>query len=148
MGLSVKVLRRARMVAVTVLFGMGLGMAATPAMAGDATVSGTVRLDPALAQKLTPSSVMFIFAKAEGGMPMPVAALRQPTDHFPLEFTLDESMAMMPTHSLAQVDRVNVVARISARGDAISHSGDLQGAVGPVTVGAKGLEIVIDQVVP
>lgn len=81
-------------------------------------------------------------------MPMPVAALRQPTNAFPLEFTLDQSMAMMPTYSLAHVDNVSVVARISAIGDAIAHSGDLEGSVGPVKVGANGLEITIDHVLP
>lgn len=130
------------------LLALGMSAFAAPAMANDATVSGTVNLDPAMAAKVTPSSVMFIFAKAEGGMPMPVAALRQPTDRFPLTFTLDKSMAMMPTYSLAQVTEVTVTARISARGDAIAHSGDLQGSVGPVKVGAKGLEITIDTVLP
>jgi len=130
------------------LLAIGIGAFSTPAMAGDATVSGTVHLDPAMASKVTPSSVMFIFAKAEGGMPMPVAALRQPTNAFPLTFTLDQSMAMMPTYSLAQVKEVTVTARISARGDAIAHSGDLQGSVGPIKVGATGLKITIDQVLP
>jgi cytochrome c-type biogenesis protein CcmH len=39
-------------------------------------------------------------------------------------------------------------ARVSRSGDAIASSGDMQGFSGPVEVGASGVQVQIDQVVP
>lgn len=118
------------------------------AAAGPAQVSGQVRLAEELRQKIAPDDTLFVFARAVDGPPMPLAIVRTQAGELPLEFNLDESMAMMPSMSMANFDRVMVGARISKSGNAMPQSGDLQGMSGAVAVGSNGLEIVIDSVVP
>ena len=55
---------------------------------------------------------------------------------------------MSPELKLSAFSDVIVTARISKSGKAISRPGDLQGASPPVKVGASGIAILIDSVVP
>ncbi|SFM26236.1 hypothetical protein SAMN05421721_101226 [Ectothiorhodospira mobilis] len=48
---------------------------------------------------------------------------------------------------LAELDRVEVVARVSQSGDATARSGDLQGTA-TVAPEAEGIRVVIDRVLP
>lgn len=121
---------------------------AAPVAAGAAHVSGTVELDAALKDRLDPAATLFIYAKAVQGPPMPLAILRLSASDLPASFNLDEKMAMMPQMSLARFGQVMVGARVSASGNAMAQSGDLQGTIGPVDVGSEGLKVVIDEVVP
>jgi cytochrome c-type biogenesis protein CcmH len=57
-------------------------------------------------------------------------------------------MAMAEGRTLSAAGQVIVGARISRSGNPMPASGDLEGQVGPVAVGAKGLAIVIDRAVP
>ncbi len=118
------------------------------AMAGPARVAGHVRITADLKSKTSPDDTLFVFARAVNGPPMPLAILRGQVSELPLEFSLDESMAMMPSMSIANFSQVVVGARISSSGNAMPQSGDLQGASGAVAVGSEGLEIVIDSIVP
>lgn len=67
---------------------------------------------------------------------------------FPLQFSLDDSMAMNPANTLSNHREVVVVARISASGNPIAQPGDLEGRVIGVAVGAKDVKLVIDRVLP
>jgi cytochrome c-type biogenesis protein CcmH len=79
---------------------------------------------------------------------MPLAVKRLSTGDLPVTVTLDDSMAMMPAMRLSAFPEVTVGARISASGQAMPQSGDLEGEVGPVkTVGASGpVHVIIDRV--
>ncbi|HTP97624.1 MAG TPA: c-type cytochrome biogenesis protein CcmI [Burkholderiales bacterium] len=107
-------------------------------------VRGVARLAPALAGKVAPDDVVFIFARAASGPPMPLAVLRKRVRELPVTFTLDDSMAMAPTMKLSGFQSVVVGARISKRGNAAPQPGDLQGLSAPVRNDAAGVEIVID----
>lgn len=108
-----------------------------------------VRLAPALASKLPADAVLIVFAKADQGPPMPLAVHRGPVGQFPVEITLDDSMAMMPSMKLSQFDRWVVTARISHGGMAKAESGDLQGSLNVGRADAlTTLPLTIDQVVP
>jgi cytochrome c-type biogenesis protein CcmH len=66
----------------------------------------------------------------------------------PLEFTLDDSMAMQPQLKLSGFEQLVVVARVAKSGGPVAQPGDFQGMTNvPVTPGSKGLQIVIDTVV-
>ena len=119
----------------------------TKGVAG-ASVSGRVTLLPALAAKAAPGDTLFIVARAVNGPRIPLAVLRKRVSDLPLGFVHDDSLAMSPELKLSGFPEVTVTARISKSGNAISQSGDLQGASAPVKVGAKGLAIAIDSVVP
>lgn len=105
-------------------------------------------MSPALAGKVAPTDIVFILARAIQGPKMPLAVLRKQVKDLPLKFTLDDSMAMQPQLKLSGFDQVVVVARVSKSGTPMSQSGDLQGLTGAVKPGIKGLNIVIDSVIP
>lgn len=124
------------------------GLASAPSAApATVKVSGTVTLDPALSRKMAADDVVFVFAQAVNGSRMPLAILRKRAADLPLEFSLDDSMAMTPNFRLSQFDKVVVGARISKSGDALPHSGDLEGMSAQVAPGAAGVRILIRTVV-
>lgn len=107
-------------------------------------VGGTVRLSPRFANRVSPEDTVFVFARAVEGSRMPLAILRKQVKDLPLQFTLDDRMAMSPAAKLSGVKEVIVGARVSKTGQAIAQPGDLQGFTKPVAVGSKGLVIEID----
>ena len=113
------------------------------AVSAPATVSGTVRLDPALAARVAPGDTVFVFARATEGPRVPLAVLRKQVRELPLAFTLDDSMAMAPGMNLSAHARVVVGARVSKSGTPAPKPGDLEGLSSPVNVGATGVNIVI-----
>ena len=121
---------------------------AASAAAAGREVSGRVSLSAALQAKASPDDTVFIFARSTLGSRMPVALLRKKVRDLPLEFRLDDSMAMVPEIRLSALSAVVVGARISKRGDATPHAGDLQGLSSPVAVGARGVQIQISEELP
>jgi cytochrome c-type biogenesis protein CcmH len=130
--------------------GPGQAAAKAPAgkAAGAAKVAGTVRLAGELASKAAPTDTVFVFARAAGAPGAPLAVIRRQVKDLPLEFALDDSMAMAPDRKLSGFPEVVVGARVSRSGDAVPRSGDLQGLSKPVKVGASGVAVVIDGTVP
>jgi cytochrome c-type biogenesis protein CcmH/NrfG len=99
--------------------------AAAAASGGAAEVSGTVSLDSRFADRVPPDSTLFIYAKAADSPGPPLAVLRTTAHSWPVAFTLDDSMAMMPSRRLSQFPKVVVEARISRSGQATPAAGDL-----------------------
>jgi cytochrome c-type biogenesis protein CcmH len=124
-----------------------------PAVAGSAPVAaphalqGKVTLSKKLAAQAAPDDTVFVFARAVEGPPLPLAVKRARVRDLPLEFALDDSMAMAPGMKLSAHARVVVGARISKSGQPKAQPGDLQGASGPVANDAQGVNVVIDSVV-
>lgn len=111
------------------------------------TINGVVDINPALKNKFPPNAAVFLFAKPlEGGMP--VAAIKATAKDLPLEFELNDSMAMNPDNRLTSHKEVTLSARISLTGEAMAKSGDLEGVITPVKVGAKDIKLVIDKIRP
>lgn len=113
-----------------------------------ATISGEVSLSPALAGKVAQTDTLFIFARAANGPKAPLAVLRKQVKDLPVQFTLDDSMAMQPELGISRFDQVVVLARVSKSGIPTAQSGDLEGSTGSVRPGSRGLNIVIESVVP
>lgn len=112
-----------------------------------AALKGTVRLSAELKAKVSPDDVVFIFARAAQGPPMPLAVKRAKARELPLAFALDDAMAMAPGMQLSSFPRVIVGARISKSGSATPRPGDLQGTSETVANDAQGVSVVIDTVV-
>jgi cytochrome c-type biogenesis protein CcmH len=114
--------------------------------AAASALKGSVKLSPSLASKASPDDTLFIFARAQSGPPMPLAVLRKQVRDLPLEFSLDDSMAMAPQLRLSSQPRVVVGARISKSGSATPQPGDLEGLSQPVANNASGVNVTIDKV--
>jgi cytochrome c-type biogenesis protein CcmH len=114
--------------------------------AGD-FVTGQIVLADKLKARVSAGDTLFVFARPAEGSRMPVALMRRRAGELPLEFKLDDSMAMVPQARLSLQSRVVVGARISKRGDATPSAGDLQGFSAPVTVGTQGLKVEISEAV-
>jgi len=110
-------------------------------------VSGLVFLAPSLAKQASPEDTLFVFARGPDGKGMPLAILRKKVKDLPLQFTLDDSMAMSPAAKISGVSSVVVSARISKSGDALPQPGDLSGQTGPVDLGANSLKVEIRDIV-
>ena len=132
----------------------GRPLAASPplakavASAGSAKVAGSVRIAPALAGKAAAGDTLFVFARAEGGSRMPLAVLRTTAGAMPLDFSLDDSMAMSPMAKISTASAVRIEARVSRSGGATPQAGDLVGSSDVVKPGASGVKILIDKVLP
>jgi len=124
-----------------------LAGSAPPAGSAPRALQGKVLLSKKLAAQAAPDDVVFIFARAAEGPPMPLAVKRARVRDLPLEFALDDSMAMAPGMNLSAHARVVIGARISKSGTATPQPGDLQGLSAPVANDARGVSVTIDSVV-
>lgn len=113
-----------------------------------AYVAGRVTLADALKSRIKPEDTVYVVARPAEGSRMPVALLKRRAADLPLDFALDDTLAMVPESRLSQHKQVIVRVLISRRGDAIPASGDLLGQVGPVPVGSGGVRVEVRDVVP
>ena len=118
--------------------------AATPAVGA---LEVAVKLDPAFASRvrLRGDAQVFVIAREPGGAPMPVAVEKHAVSELPFTATLDDADSPMPTRKLSQLREVELVARLSASGNAMPQQGDVESAPVRITLPAKGpVELVID----
>jgi cytochrome c-type biogenesis protein CcmH len=110
----------------------------TPAASTANALRVRVQLDPdhAARARLRGDATVFVIARAAGGPPMPIAVERHTLADLPLDVTLDDGDSPMPTAKLSALKDVEVLARISASGDAIPQAGDLESKPVRVTLPA------------
>jgi len=111
-------------------------------------ITGRISLAAALKDKASPTDMVYVYASPANGDRMPLAIFKSTVAKLPLNFTLDDSTAMLPERKLSGAGEVTLKARISKSGNAIPQSGDLTGTLGPVKVGAKGLMLEIKERIP
>ena len=115
--------------------------------ATEALLRVAVDLAPELKSKLGAGDVLFVIARQAGGPPMPLAVKRLSVGTFPVTVELGDGDSPMPTMKLSQLDTVDVLARISASGNAMPQSGDLEAKAKPSDKSGV-VEVVIDSVRP
>lgn len=96
---------------------------------------------------LDPDETVFVFAREEGGPPMPLAVRRLTVADLPALVTLSDQDAMMPGRTLSTVKAVRIGARVSRSGNVAPAPGDVQGfsdVVDPATR-QRVVSVVIDQ---
>ena len=111
-------------------------------------ITGVVKLDEKLAKQVDDDDTVFVFARASEGPRMPLAVMRAQAKDLPLDFSLDDSMAINPAMTISQYPEVIVVARISKSGNATPQSGDIQGVTKVLRVGVDEAEVIMNEVVP
>jgi len=107
------------------------------------SVSGRVTIDPSVAGQYAPEDTVFIYARAVTGPKMPLAIMQVKASDLPMDFKLDDSMAMNPQMKLSSQSQVVVSARITKSGSATPQPGDIQGVSDPVEVGSDAVSINI-----
>ena len=107
------------------------------------SVSGTVKLAPALAPRAAPEDTVFVLARPAQGGRMPLAAVRVKVKDLPLSFSFDDSMAMNPSAKLSDFAEVVVAARVSKSGNVVPQRGDLEGVSKPLRPGTSGIVVQI-----
>lgn len=118
---------------------------ASAAAAKSGSLSGTIKLAPALAKRAGPEDTVFVLARPAQGSRMPLAAVRVKVKELPLTFSFDDSMAMSPSAKLSDFAEVVVAARVSKTGNVMPEKGDLEGVSKSVRPGASGLVVEISK---
>ena len=121
---------------------------APPAAAGGTAVSGSVAITPALASQVTGGETLFVFARSEGGPRVPLAVVRARAESLPFAFALDDSQAMAPGMNISSAPAIRIEARISRSGNAVPQPGDLVGTSPVVKPGTRGVQVLVDKVLP
>ena len=122
------------------------GLAAkAPVVISSKGISGQVELSNELKSKVKPGDIVMVIARQVGER-MPVAVLRVPAGQFPMQFVLNDSLAMNPSAPLSKLSEASIEVRISKTGMAKPEAGDLISAVKTVKVGSENIQLLIDQV--
>jgi len=95
-----------------------------PAVANAKQVTVNISLDDKFLGQVNPEDSVFVYAKAQSGPPMPLAAKRIAIKDLPVSIVLDDDMAMMPQMKISMFPMLIVGARVSKSGNAISQDGD------------------------
>ncbi|WP_454831254.1 tetratricopeptide repeat protein [Pseudoxanthomonas wuyuanensis] len=120
--------------------------AAPPSAASPNALTVKVALDPDFAARvrLRGETSVFVIARIPDGPPMPVAVQKHSLQDLPLSITLDDGDSPMPTQKLSALREVELVARLSASGNAMRQEGDLESAPVRVSLPATApVELVI-----
>jgi cytochrome c-type biogenesis protein CcmH len=126
----------------------GQTTATANAATSSAQISGRISLDPKLKANLDPNAALFIIARPDGvagGPPLAVKKIDKPA--FPLSYSLSQENVMMQGTTFT--GKINITVRIDRDGNPTTRgTGDMTADYkkNPVEVGAKNVDIVIDQV--
>jgi len=122
------------------------GLAAkAPVVISAKGIGGQIELSNELKTKVKPGDVLMVIARQVGER-MPVAVLRVPAAQFPINFVLNDSMAMNPSAPLSGLNEVSVEVRISKTGMAKPEAGDLISTAKTIKVGSENNRLLVDQV--
>lgn len=113
----------------------------------DAGINVSISLDPALAMRLPEGATLFVIARQPDGAPIPVAVQKLSARQFPLVITLTDADSLMPTIKLSQLERVELIARISASGDASAKPGDFEATPSVIDRSDGAAALLIDRVI-
>lgn len=112
------------------------------------TISGKVMITPGLQGQVSPTDIVFIYAKAIEGPKLPLAIIKSTAGQLPTTFILSDEQSMSPQFKLSQFKEVSLTARISKSGNAIPEKGDLIGFIPKLKIGEKNIQLIIQDVQP
>ena len=124
----------------------GLAPASAPVISNQG-VSGQVEIAPELKSKIKAGDILMVIARKPGER-MPVAVLKTPVTAFPINFVLNDALAMSPNALISQMPEVSVEVRISKTGMAMPEAGDLISLSQTIKVGTTNARLIIEQIRP
>ena len=105
----------------------------------DPGFTGSVRLGDDVTE--APPGVLYVIVRVAGRAGGPPLAVKRLPVELPADFTVTSAASMIPGTPL--VDGMDVIVRVDQDGDAFTvQPGDLQGTVGPVSIGDE-IEVVL-----
>ena len=90
-------------------------------------INVTVKLTDELKQQQPESGILFVFAKAAQGSPMPLAVVKLKEYSFPMSVQLTDANAMVAGLNLSSAQDIVISARISKDESVMPSSGELEG---------------------
>ena len=120
--------------------------ASAPVMSNQG-VSGQVEITRELQSKIKSGDMLMVIARKPGER-MPVAVLKTAVTAFPMNFVLNDALAMSPNTLISQLPEVLIEVRISKTGMAMPEAGDLISKPQTIKVGTTNTRLMIDQVRP
>ena len=110
-------------------------------------VSGQIGISSDLQSKVKAGDILMVMARKPGER-MPVAVLKTAVTGFPMNFVLNDALAMSSDALISKLPEVSVEVRISKTGMAMPESGDLISTPQTIKVGRTNARLMIDQVRP
>lgn len=103
-----------------------------PAAGAGAGLVVTVQADKSVMDKFAANDVVYVFARALQGPPMPLAVVRRRASELPLTIELGDANSMTPDRPLSSVQEIVVEARISRHETPDKQPGDIEAIAVPV----------------
>jgi cytochrome c-type biogenesis protein CcmH len=116
-----------------------------PVVSSAKGISGLIELAPDIKSKVKPSDTLMVIARQVGER-MPVAVFKAPVTQFPMNFVLNDTLAMNPNAPLSKLSEVSIEVRISKSGMAKPETGDLISSAKTIKVGSENVRFLVDQV--
>lgn len=85
--------------------------------------------------QISPASTVYVYAREWQGPPMPLVAQRFTVRNLPIEVNFSDAMSLAPERQLSSVDQLEIIARVSLGGSLQASAGDLEGRLGPLSLG-------------
>ncbi|MEG3757044.1 c-type cytochrome biogenesis protein CcmI [Pseudoalteromonas carrageenovora] len=112
-------------------------------------INVTVKLTDELKQQQPESGILFVFAKAAQGSPMPLAVVKLKEYSFPMSVQLTDANAMVAGLNLSSAQDIVISARISKDESVMPSSGELEGHSDKLTrENVSDYTLTIDTLIP
>ena len=112
-------------------------------------INVTVKLTDELKQQQPESGILFVFAKAAQGSPMPLAVVKLKEYSFPMSVQLTDANAMVAGLNLSSAQDIVISARISKDESVMPSSGELEGHSDKLTrKNVSDYTLTIDTLIP
>lgn len=112
-------------------------------------ISINVNISSDLKSSLPENAYLIVFAQhSDGRTRAPLAVKRFKLPMLPIELTLSDNEAMIPTMNLSSANLVNITARISLDEDVMPTAGELEGSVSNIDISkvSASINLVIDKI--
>ncbi|WMS95281.1 c-type cytochrome biogenesis protein CcmI [Pseudoalteromonas sp. HL-AS2] len=114
-----------------------------------AAIKVTVNVSAELKNKQPENGILFVFAKALNGSPMPIAVVKLNEYQFPITVELSDANSMVAGLNLSSAEDIVITARISNDDSVMPSSGELEGHSAALKrESTRQLQLQIDTLIP
>lgn len=114
-----------------------------------AAIKVTVNISTELKNKQPENGILFVFAKALNGSPMPLAVVKLNEYQFPITVELSDANSMVAGLNLSSAEDIVITARISNDDSVMPSSGELEGHSAALKrESTRQLQLQIDTLIP